>query len=72
MRQWDITAIEQKMKKIFLFTLALICSVVSLGQSADDWRVHPNDAQYYIKGIFDVTTGTSATYTLTNVETKGS
>lgn len=71
MRQWDITAIEQKMKKIFLFTLALICSVVSLGQSADDWRVHPNDAQYYIKGIFDVTTGTSATYTLTNVETKG-
>lgn len=71
MKQWDITAIEQKMKKIFLFTLALICSVVSLGQSADDWRVHPNDAQYYIKGIFDVTTGTSATYTLTNVETKG-
>ena len=59
------------MKKLFLFALAVLCSVVSFGQSADDWRVHPNDAQYYIKGVFDVSTGTNTTYTLTNVETKG-
>ena len=59
------------MKKLFLFALAIICSVMSFAQGAEDWRVHPNDARYYIKGVYDASIGSTTTYTLTNVETSG-
>ena len=59
------------MKKYFLFMLALLSSAILFAQGADDWRIHPNNAKYYIKGIFDVTSGTNPSYTLTNVETQG-
>ena len=59
------------MKKSFLFALALVCSVMSFAQGADDWRIHPNDAKYYIKGVFDVSTGSRTEYTLTGVQTQG-
>ncbi len=61
------------MKKLFFFSLSILCSVLVFAQQNEDWRVHPNDAKYYIKGVFDATTGSNgnSVYTLTNVETQG-
>lgn len=56
------------MKKIFLLALSAMVGSVSLfAQKAEDWRIHPNDAQYYIKGYFDPTND----YILTDVTSKG-
>ncbi len=56
------------MKKIFLLALsAMVGSVALFAQKVEDWRIHPNDAQYYIKGYFDPTND----YILTDVTSKG-
>lgn len=59
------------MKKFLFSALVLVSSVMLFAQGADDWRIHPNDAKYYIKGVFDASDGTNVIYTLTNVETSG-
>lgn len=56
------------MKNRFFFTLIALLLVTSCwSQVIEDWRIHPNDAKYFIKGNFD----NSTSYILTNVETGG-
>lgn len=59
------------MKKSILLVFAVLCSIMTFAQGAEDWRIHPNDAKYYIRGVFDVTTERKTVYTLTNVTTQG-
>lgn len=56
------------MKKEILFVLlSILFGTTCWSQVIEDWRIHPNDAKYFIKGNFD----NSTSYTLTNVETGG-
>lgn len=55
------------MKKRILFVLTFVMLYFVGWSQVEDWRIHPNKAKYYIKGVFD----NSSTYTLTDVETGG-
>ena len=61
------------MKRQLFFTLALVCSVFAFAQEANnDWRIHPDDAQYKIYGNFQTTfPNGDISYELTNVEPVG-
>lgn len=54
-------------KRIFFTITALLLGITCWSQVIEDWRIHPNDAKYFIKGNFD----NSTSYILTNVETGG-
>lgn len=59
------------MKKSFLFALVLICSVMGFAQ--EDWRIHPDEANYKIYGSFQTVfpNDGSIEYQLTNVRPEG-
>lgn len=62
------------MKKTLLLVLtSMMFSVMSWAQEAEDWRIHPDDANYKIYGTFETTfkADGEASYELTEVNPVG-